>query len=293
METVKGEGTGTGIQEAGKAQTEKPKSSNATKAYKRAILARDELYEALNKFQALVRPIKMNQHAEVKYQKDGRWIDKSYDYADLQAIWEGIRKPLCDNQLGITHEIETNWQGGVCEVMVRTILFHTNGSIIQVAMKWNVLDSKIHTLGSTITYLKRYEISAILGIVTEADDDGGKAQDQDEKGKKPVQNAPQAPAGAQPPKKEPVKQTTKKANPSDEEQATAGLILTVQVKALQDKRNLHKIPDHKWKAWLFAKYAGIMTAWKIKQVDFAAIDYTLTNNPGEISGFATSDDVTQ
>jgi hypothetical protein len=243
----------------------------------------------------------MNQHAEVKYEKNGKWIDKSYNYADLQAIWEGIRKPLCDNNLIITHSVSTESDiaktedGSVypyVQVNVSTYVVHVNGQKLSVKMTWNVSDGKIHTLGSMITYLKRYGISAILGIVTEEDDDGGKANDQDAK-KTPAKAAEPAKKAQKPAK--PAATTNGSAvkpEPTDQQQVAAGLIVKAQIKALQDLRDKHKIDNAHWKMWLNTYY-HIISAWKITIKDYPAIEYVLVNEPDTVKSIPLSDDVTQ
>jgi hypothetical protein len=40
--------------------------------------------------------------------------------------------------------------------------------------------NKAQAIGSLITYFRRYALSAILGLVTDADSDGGKVKSSDE-----------------------------------------------------------------------------------------------------------------
>ena len=129
----------------------------------------NELVAALVKFQGSVSPVTMNREAKIFYQRDGKWMDKSYRYADLGAIFEAIRKPLSDAGLAISQfpSVEQN------EVVVQTILFHTSGQFLKESIRMRPVDTKIQSIGSTITYGKRYSLSAILGISTEEDDDGG------------------------------------------------------------------------------------------------------------------------
>lgn len=250
--------------------------ANPKKAVKEKRKA--DIYTALNKFQALVQPVVMNKRAIVKYEKNGQWQDKSYSYADLSAIWQGIRKPLCDSGLAITHGIKVVPVNNYYEVNVSTKLVHTlSGQSLDVDLLWNVSDNKIHTLGSMVTYLKRYGISAILGIVTEEDDDGGRANNDDKPRKEPVK-APEKPVTPKPVSAPPT-------FPTDEQQAQNGLISSAQVKELQEARNQFNVPDTKWKLYLQAAY-NINTAWKIKVEWFEAIHSTLVLNTNVIKDFS-------
>jgi hypothetical protein len=179
---------------------------------------------------------------------------------------------------------------GASEVTVSTELLHNNGQELKLEISWYVTDNKIHTLGSTITYLKRYGITAILGIVTEEDDDGHRAQDQEQPRGEPRKLAQKPPASAPAPAKAPV--AARKPLPTDAEQIAAGLIANSQVKALQGLRNNFNVPDDKWKLWLTTKY-GISTAYKIKITDYPAIEGVLTLNAAEIIGFTASDDAVE
>lgn len=120
------------------------------------------LYKALAAFQ---------QEVEVIH-KDTQGY--GYTYADLPKIFEVINPLLKKHGLGFTQPIVGN---SIC-----TILFHTESG--------ESLDSSINipenvslkgmndyqVLGSAITYLRRYAISSILGLVTDKDTDAAGEQ---------------------------------------------------------------------------------------------------------------------
>ena len=128
----------------------------------------NELIGGLIKFQGMVESVPMNKKAKIVFEKNGKWIDKSYSYADLGAIFDAIRKPLSECGLAISQFPSVD--NG--EVVVQTILFHNSGQFIKESLRMKPADLKIQSIGSTITYGKRYSLSAILGISTEEDDDG-------------------------------------------------------------------------------------------------------------------------
>lgn len=97
-----------------------------------------------------------------------------YTYADLPAILEVINPLLSKNGLGFTQLINDN--------SVKTVVFHiesgetieSNTTIPKDVQLKGMNDFQV--LGSAITYLRRYSISSILGIVTDKDVDAGGQQ---------------------------------------------------------------------------------------------------------------------
>jgi hypothetical protein len=69
--------------------------------------------------------------------------------------------------------------------MLQTILTHSSGQWISSELPLQVFE-KVQQLGSEITYLRRYTLSSLLGIVTDDDDDGKMANEA--KGKKTEDN---------------------------------------------------------------------------------------------------------
>lgn len=96
-------------------------------------------------------------------------------YADLASIIEAIREPLATN--GLAFSQFPSGQNGL-----RTILMHESGEWIEETFYVSPTDSKPQSLGSAITYARRYALGAILGIATEDDDDGNEASKEVKKG---------------------------------------------------------------------------------------------------------------
>lgn len=89
-------------------------------------------------------------------------------YASISAIWECIRKPLGENGLAVSQlpRIQDN------NIVLTTLLLHTSGEwlcsdLLVTPGKQNDAQS----VGSALTYARRYALSAILGICSEEDDD--------------------------------------------------------------------------------------------------------------------------
>ena len=97
-----------------------------------------------------------------------------YSYADLPKIFEVINPLLQKHGLGFTQLI--NGQ------QIVTVLFHfESGESIEskTDIPQNVQlkgMNDFQVLGSAITYLRRYALSSILGIVTDKDTDAGGEQ---------------------------------------------------------------------------------------------------------------------
>lgn len=91
-----------------------------------------------------------------------------YTYADLAEITRIITPILKECNLGYTQPMNGD--------KLQTILFHESGESIESSMLIPSDDlkgmNKYQSLGSAITYLRRYMLSSILGIVTDKDIDG-------------------------------------------------------------------------------------------------------------------------
>lgn len=105
-------------------------------------------------------------------------------YADLAEVWRVIKKPFTDNGLAIsqlTHVADPLFMDddkGVTKIVlfavVETVLMHKSGEWISSECKAPITKNDPQGIGSAITYLRRYGLSAIAGVVQE-DDDGNSA----------------------------------------------------------------------------------------------------------------------
>ncbi len=88
-------------------------------------------------------------------------------YADLASVWEACRKPLAKNGLAILQPVTADGQ----HVTVTTILAHSSGEWVSESLTMTAQQATPQAVGSTITYGRRYGLSAMVGIAPE-DDDG-------------------------------------------------------------------------------------------------------------------------
>lgn len=91
-------------------------------------------------------------------------------YADIAAVYSAIREPLSNNGLSIAQTMRPSDPGTVC---VRTMLMHESGQWIsgECVLPWDRQGGP-QGAGSAITYARRYSLSAMIGVVSEDDDDG-------------------------------------------------------------------------------------------------------------------------
>lgn len=106
-----------------------------------------------------------------------------YSYTDLPAIFEIINPLLKKHGLGFTQLVNDN--------KIDTILFHVgSGEEIKssTTIPENVELAKMNqfqVLGSAITYIRRYALSSMLGLVTDKDTDASGDQKKQSKNDKP------------------------------------------------------------------------------------------------------------
>ena len=131
----------------------------------------NELATALSKFQGAIKSVKKNE--ENPFFKS--------NYADLAGLWDAIRKPLSDNGLSVIQVPD----GLACNdgrMALTTLLTHTSGQYISGTCLINLTKTDPQSIGSALTYYRRYALSAILGLSTDdEDDDGEKAMERDTK----------------------------------------------------------------------------------------------------------------
>lgn len=125
----------------------------------------DLLYAALAKAQGEIQAAEMNQESQVK-NREGKFL-YSFKYADLAACLEVIRKPLSDNGLALI-QIPSLLQGNV--VQIKTILGHESGQSIDCTMTMTPDKEGPQAIGTCISYLRRYSLSAMIGV-SQFDDD--------------------------------------------------------------------------------------------------------------------------
>jgi hypothetical protein len=140
-----------------------------------------QLADALSKAQALI----------VGAVKDSDNPFYHSKYADLATVWDACRPALTANKLSVVQtprtlfttapEIETVTSRGTNEtrnrvkvattVKLTTTLLHASGEWVSGTVSAMLANADPQSIGSAITYLRRYGLSAVVGVA-QVDDDG-------------------------------------------------------------------------------------------------------------------------
>lgn len=93
-------------------------------------------------------------------------------YADLGAVWDACRKALTDNGIAVMQWPIHSEDG---KVHLETMLTHSSGEHLSRTFSIPAGKQDAHAYGSSLTYLRRFALSAVVGIVADEDDDGNAA----------------------------------------------------------------------------------------------------------------------
>lgn len=160
-----------------------------------------ELAQALSRAQGQMSHPAKNKTAKVTSAKGSY----SYNYADLADCLDVIRKPLSDNGIAVV-QIPCGGDGGVS---ITTRLIHQSGQWIEGTLFMPCADARPQSIGSAITYARRYSLSPMTGIASDDDDDGNLAQSNQAETTQRVRNSSQ-PKGASTARTNPVSESVKK-----------------------------------------------------------------------------------
>lgn len=112
-----------------------------------------------------------------------------YKYAPLDAVYDAVIPALSAAGVVVVHQ--TEWSENVLTLVTK--LLHKSGEWIGSAMP--IATGKMQEMGSALTYSKRYQLSGLLAIAAEDDDDAQGADAQKGKpGRKPEPKAAPMPA---------------------------------------------------------------------------------------------------
>jgi len=102
-------------------------------------------------------------------------------YSTLASVWDACRIPLTDNGLAVV-QTATFIPEHPEIVAIETTLSHVSGEFVTGIMVARPTKPDPQSVGSCVTYLRRYSLAAICGISPE-DDDGNAATGNKETGK--------------------------------------------------------------------------------------------------------------
>lgn len=222
---------------------------------------------ALSKAQGAMGTAKKDGEAEIVSQK-GTY---RYNYADLASVWDAVRKHLADNELSIVQQVHNDTKS----VTVTTTLLHSSGEFIRDRCWLPVSDMRPQSVGSAITYARRYSMSALVGVATE-DDDGaaGVAAAAKQTARQTPPKRPEQPAQeAQP------AQTQPQSGPPDQRAA-----IKAMVSRMWKEAKTAGVSVEAWEAWseqVLGRKVGSdrLTADEVHQLE-AKLPNLLTRQPG-------------
>ena len=94
-------------------------------------------------------------------------------YADLESVWDACRDLLADNNLAVA-QFPGTYSDLDKSMSLTTLLTHSSGEWISQEMSVPVTKPDAQGAGSALTYMRRYALAAVVGVV-QADDDGNAA----------------------------------------------------------------------------------------------------------------------
>jgi hypothetical protein len=144
-----------------------------------------KLAAALAAFQAEMPTVPKSHTAKVPTKSGGNY---SYTYADLADVTEAAMPILAKHGLAFSTCPQATERGGY---ELRGILLHNSGETVEGTLP--IAGNSPQEMGSSLTYMRRYLLGCMTGLVTDDDDDGSLAQ-QSKAPKQPARKRQAAPA---------------------------------------------------------------------------------------------------
>ncbi len=108
-----------------------------------------------------------------KFDSEVAYSGKKFKYASLSEILNCITFPLLSHDLYLSQKLD--WDNG--QAFLITEIRHSSGEHIGTKFPIDTKDKTMQQIGSQITYVKRYSISALLGLAADEDTDCNEMQD--------------------------------------------------------------------------------------------------------------------
>lgn len=153
-----------------------------------------KIAEALAAFQAGMPIVAKSHTAKVAMKGGGQY---SYTYADLADVTEAAMPLLTAAGLSFSCLPETLERGFI----LRGVLLHTSGETLEGSLP--IQGNSPQELGSSLTYMRRYLLGCLTGIVTDDDDDGSLAQAAAKRPARKAATPPPPPREQAPPPEDP------------------------------------------------------------------------------------------
>jgi len=179
------------------------------------------LFSAKAKARLAFKPIIKNRHVKVQTDRG----PYEFDYATLDSVRDSCDSALAENGLDVSH-VWCDGPAGWNEL--HSFLTHSSGAFIESVLSFQTVGTfstkaggtferplKYQEVGSLLTYWERYSYVAMIGVASEADDDGNAADgnqvtESRDRSKAPTPQAKPAPKAV--PKVEPEARTQPKSD---------------------------------------------------------------------------------
>lgn len=131
-----------------------------------------EISAAVAKAWSQIETPKHNVTVKVSTKAGGSY---SFDYTDLNGIFDAVRQVYKEHGVAIIQNSYTEVTQGGLLACVETMFLHASGEWVKSMPLKFPAATGMQDFGGQITYMKRYSLSAMLGIATEKDDDANGA----------------------------------------------------------------------------------------------------------------------
>ena len=111
------------------------------------------------------------QHAVgiIKRESTGSTGNRNYKYTSLDKVWEAAQGALKDQKLAVTQAPTAGEHGGN---YFQTTIYHIeSGQSVTQKMQMVIVKDDPQSIGSAITYYRRYMLLSMLGLITVDDSD--------------------------------------------------------------------------------------------------------------------------
>lgn len=135
-----------------------------------AVAVRKQTEESFVMLGKLYAALAMAQGAFGHASKDATNPHFKSRYATLASVLDAVREPLAKNGLSVVQFPMLDDDGK--RLTIETTIAHAGGASLSSRLSAGVPDSRPQTLGSAISYLRRYALMAALGVAADDDDDG-------------------------------------------------------------------------------------------------------------------------
>lgn len=105
-------------------------------------------------------------------------------YADLSSVWNACKDPLSSNGLAVLQTMDYRDN----QLFLVTTLAHSSGQWMRSSIPIVTEKNNAQGIGAAITYMRRYALSAMVGITCDDDDDGNASVIMPERKPTPIPN---------------------------------------------------------------------------------------------------------